>query len=117
MVTPVNSDKPITTGTDRPTQSNQRLNIEQGGDQRPIPESQTTAHTESRLDVDSARQLYQLENRGSETIGPGIETHEQARTTLNQLLQQFTASPEQALKIHSGESNTLLAKLLEAAPA
>ncbi|MEN8166483.1 MAG: hypothetical protein ABFR65_03280 [Pseudomonadota bacterium] len=116
MVTPVNPDKSITPGTDRTTQSNQRLNVEQGGDQRSIAESQTAAHTESRLDVDSARQLYQLENKGSETIGPGIETHEQARTLLNQLLQQFTASPEQASKIHSGESNTLLAKLLAAAP-
>lgn len=116
MVTPVNFDKPITTDADRTTQPNPRANSESVADQSPKSATQT-ADAESRLDVENARQLYQLETNKLETVRPEIETPEQAKTLLNRILQQFSATPEDALEIQGGGSNGLLTNLLSAAPS
>ncbi|MEN8179709.1 MAG: ribosome maturation factor rimM [Pseudomonadota bacterium] len=116
MVIPVNSDKPVTTGSDRTTQSRQEMTREQIGSQRSDSTLQGTPGTETKPDVETARHLYQLENNPLETVRSGIETPEQARSLLNQLLQQFSAAPEAALKTQGSGSNNLLGNLLSAAP-
>jgi hypothetical protein len=92
------------------------MHTEQNGDKQANAEPQTTAQTQTGLDVDSARQLFQLENNKPGTVGPGIETAEQAKTLMNQVLEQFAANPRQAFNTQSVASNPLLANLLEAAP-
>ena len=113
MVTPVNSDKPISLGTEGKTQSTGKVNTaEATGNQQ----QKSASQVETGPDVENARQLYQLENKTLETVRPNITSPEEARNLLNQILEQFSASPGDAVKAQSGGSNSMLNSLLSTAP-
>jgi len=114
MVTPVNSEKSVTLGPNQ-TQTREGMTREQTHSQE--GDSPTARISESDPDVASARQMYQLESHRLETASARIDTPEQARTLLDQLLQQFSVAPEAALKAQGNGPSQWLDKLLSAAPS
>lgn len=115
MVTPVNSDKPMTLGTNGTTPSTGRASsTEATGDKN---QNSIAPQADTGPDVENARQLYQLENNPLETVRPSITSPEAARTLLNQILEQFSAAPADAIKVQGSGSNGLLGNLLSTAPA
>ena len=115
MVTPVNSDKSVNNRIDTPEQPGQRMSTGQDRQALASSQSQSRPAAESRVDVDTARQLYQIENHRSATTSR-ITTAGQASDLLGQILQQFTASPAQSLQAQSPPSPAALTNLLERAP-
>jgi hypothetical protein len=117
MVTPVNPDKTVSGRADKPLQTNQRMPTGQDHQPKDAAASHATATTETQVDVESARQLYQMENQRPAAAGSRITTQQQARTLLDQILQQFSATPDKTLQAQSPNGTAALANLLQRAPA
>jgi hypothetical protein len=117
MVSPINGDKPITATAERSGESTKSSR----GDQAASGPSNTLEHKAAKpvgatLEVDKARQLYDLESQKSRGTGQAIESPEAARSLLQEILEQFSAMPEQAVK-SQGSQPAALANLLLSAPA
>jgi hypothetical protein len=115
MVTPVNPDKSVNHRLDAARQPGQRMSTGQDRQATDSPQPQAQPATESRLEIETARQLYQLENQRASNA-PRITTPEQASVLLGEMLQQFTDNPAQSLQAQSPPSPTALRNLLERSP-
>ena len=117
MVNPINGDKPITTTTTRSDESSKRTEPNQVTAQTDRPEHKAAEPVNATLEVEKARQLYEMESQKNAPSGPAIETPEQARSVLSQILDQISQAPDRAMKTQASASASPLANLLEAAPA
>ncbi|MCU7798383.1 MAG: hypothetical protein KZQ75_14760 [Candidatus Thiodiazotropha sp. (ex Myrtea spinifera)] len=117
MVSPVNGDKSITSTTARSGESNSSAKPQQGGVQTETLDQKATEPVSATLEVDKARQLYEMESQKNLAAGPAIETPEEARSVLGQILEQFSQTPALAMKTQAPETTATLASLLNAAPA
>lgn len=115
MVNPVNPDKSINSRIDTASQSAQRMSTSQNRQAADTTSEQPRETQDSQVDVDSARQLYQMENHRANTASR-ITTPTQASNLLNQILQQFTANPAQSLQAQSSPSPSALSNFLGRAP-
>ena len=117
MINPVNSDKSINTTTDKPSQSQASVKTDQvTADNASAQQTQTQESGRPTLEVDSARQLFDIENNRSEATST-VTTPQQARSLLDTIVEQFGASPESAVKAQVAHVSAPLANLLESAPA
>ncbi|MEW8627572.1 MAG: hypothetical protein AB2551_17625 [Candidatus Thiodiazotropha sp.] len=115
MINPVNSDKTVQTTTDKSGQSQASHKTETPGGSAVEP-TQAAVEERPTLDVDNARQLYQMETtRSGQT--DAIDSPQQARSMLDALLQQISNSPESAAQAQMAQVSKPLANLLESAPA
>ncbi len=118
MVNPINGDKPIAVTTERAGESTNGRRSEKAAATPSAPtESKPAEPAGTTLEVEGARQLYELENQAARVSGAGITSPEAARTVLDQLLEQIGTQPEQALQAQGSGVTAPLAKLLQAAPA
>ncbi|MGD8931722.1 MAG: hypothetical protein PVI52_04070 [Chromatiales bacterium] len=115
MVTPVNSDPSVNNRVDGPGHSSQPLPTHQDRQAADSIPSRTRPTADSRVDIETARQRYQIENHRS-AGGSRITTPDQANDLLGQILQQFTAHPGQSLQAQTPPSPAALSNLLERAP-
>ncbi|MEJ2619002.1 MAG: ribosome maturation factor rimM [Candidatus Thiodiazotropha sp.] len=115
MINPVNSDKTIQTTTDKSAQSQGNKKTEPATT-TPVEQAQTIVRERPTLDVDNARQLYQMETSRSGQAD-AVTTPQQARSMLDTLLQQISSSPESAAQAQMAQVSKPLANLLESAPA
>jgi hypothetical protein len=116
MVSPINGEKPIASSAERPGESSKNGRPEQpAGSTASSPENKSVAAASESPKLDQARQLYDLENQAARPAGERIDTPEAARSLLDQILEQISSTPEQALKAQ-GEVTSPLANLLQAAP-
>ena len=116
MTTPVNPDKSVGNPLDTPLRANQRISTTQDPQARGSADTRSSAATESRVDVDSARQRYRLETQRAAATEPRITTPQQAKALLGQILEQFSATPQQALQTQSSAGAAIPTRLLERAP-
>ncbi|MCU7802856.1 MAG: hypothetical protein KZQ92_07795 [Candidatus Thiodiazotropha sp. (ex Lucinoma borealis)] len=117
MISPVNSDKPISTTTEQSGRSNRGNETDQTTVSTTTQESRTSIADSSTLEVDNARQLFNIETNRANAANAVISTPEQARSLLENILQQFASSPESAAKSQAAKVSTTLSSLLESAPA
>lgn len=118
MVSPINSDKPIASSTERTGESAKNSRNEQAAKApSSSQEHKSTEPAGTTVEVDKARQLYELANQKSRATGTEITTPEAARSLLNQILEQISAMPEQAMKSQASHAASPLANLLQTAPA
>lgn len=117
MVTPVNPDKSVSSFADKPLQSNQRMPTGQDHQSKDPAASRSTASSEIHVDVESARQLYQMEHQQTAAVSNRVTTPQQAKTLLDQILQQFSATPDKTLQAQAPNGTAALANLLQRAPA
>ncbi|MCU7932206.1 MAG: hypothetical protein KZQ90_15495 [Candidatus Thiodiazotropha sp. (ex Codakia rugifera)] len=117
MISPVNSDKPISTTTEQSGRSNQGKETGQATASTTTQEGKTPIADSSTLEVDNARQLFNIETHRANATNAVISTPEQARSLLENILQQFATSPESAAKSQATKVSTALSSLLESAPA
>jgi hypothetical protein len=117
MINPVNSDKSIQTTTDKPDQSRSNSKVDpMRAHSEPVQQAQATVSGRSTLDVDSARQLYEMESARSESAST-ISTAQQARSLLDTLVEQISNSPESAAKAQLTQVSQPMANLLASSPA
>jgi hypothetical protein len=116
MATPINPDKSFNNRADKPTQTQERKPL--GRDHQPDDSSdpQPTQAADSKVDVETARQLYQMESQRTVTASHQITNPEQASALLDQILAQISNTPEQALRAQAPKGPAVLASLLERAP-
>lgn len=116
MISPVNGEKPLASSSERLGESSKNNRAEQtaGSPARSGENPSAPAASESPK-LDQARQLYELENQAARPAGERIDTPEAARSLLDQILEQISHSPDQALKAQ-GKVSSPLANLLQAAP-
>ncbi|MCU7935676.1 MAG: hypothetical protein KZQ99_12480 [Candidatus Thiodiazotropha sp. (ex Dulcina madagascariensis)] len=119
MVSPVNSDKPINTTAEKSGYSNRSVKTDQTTVNTTNLETHApeAAGSGSTLEVDKARRLFEMEAGRANGADSDISTPAQARALLDNILRQFTASPEDAMKSQSAKATQPLASLLENAPA
>jgi hypothetical protein len=115
MVTPVNSDKSVNPRIDTPSQSAQRMSKNPDRQASDSTQARPGQKADAGVDVESARQRYQIENHLS-SAPSRISTPEQAGDLLGRVLQQFTADPGRSLQAQSPSSPAALSNLLERAP-
>jgi hypothetical protein len=115
MVAPVNPDKSISTRIDSQSQSVQQRSTTQGRQTTDSTPKRPAETEDSRVDVESARQFYQMENHRA-TGASRISNPDQASDLLGRILQQFTANPGQSLQAQSSPNPATLSNLLERAP-
>ena len=115
MVTTVNPEKSVNSRVDTTSQSKQRVSSPQDRQASAPAEAISGQAEDSQVDVETARQLYQMENHRA-AAGSRITTPEQAQSQLGQLLQQISDNPGQFLQSHSPRSPVALSNLLERAP-
>ncbi|MEJ2608687.1 MAG: ribosome maturation factor rimM [Candidatus Thiodiazotropha sp.] len=116
MINPVNSDKSITATTDKSGRSQASVKMDRVATSNTTQQIQTTETHRQTLDVENARQLYQMESRRMDATS-AIDTPQQARSLLDSIVQQFTATPESAAKAQAAHVSTPITNLLEGAPA
>jgi hypothetical protein len=117
MIDPINSDKPISPATARSGESHKSVKPEQSGLPSSAAEKQAETATGTTVEVDQARQLYNLENQVHSPLASTVKTPEAARSLLDTILEQFTSAPEQVFKSQATNVSAPLASLLEKAPA
>lgn len=117
MVSPVNGDKPVSPSTERSGGSHKSNQSQQVVAQPGTTEHQASETASTTLEVDKARQLYEMESQKNRALASAIDTPEAARSLLDRIVNQFGNTPEQAFKSQASGSLTPLANLLEAAPA
>ncbi len=117
MISPISGDKPIAASTERAGESSKNSRIEQTSiAPSNAPEHKAAEPVGTTVEVDKARQLYELENQQSRVSGAQITTPEAARSLLDRILEQFSAMPEQAMKSQASDAAAPLANLLQTAP-
>ncbi len=118
MINPVNSNKTVNTTSDRPgttrtqdqssTQASQTAALSRG--------SEAVAESQAAPDIESARQLYQMEHtRGNS--GVALSSSGEARSVLDNLLQQFSDHPARAASAQLANVSQPMANLLKLMPA
>jgi hypothetical protein len=118
MVNPVNGDKPLSTTTTRSDASSRGKEATPvSGQSDSASQNQSAQSVGSSVDIDKGRQLYEMESQRSASTGQTIETPEQARSLLGQILNQISQAPDQAMKSQASTDASPLANLLESAPA
>jgi hypothetical protein len=118
MVNPINGDKPLSTTTTRSDASSRGKEATPvSGQTDSSSQKQSAQSVGSSVDIDKGRQLYEMESQRSAATGQPIETPEQARSLLGQILNQISQAPEQAMKSQASATASPLANLLESAPA
>lgn len=117
MVNPVNGDKPIVPSTERSGSSGKGAKSEQALAQAPTMQSPTPEPVSAVVEVDKARQLYALESQKNSALDSTISTPEEARSLLNEILDQISKTPALALQSQGASSSSVLANLLQTAPA
>jgi len=116
MVSPINGEKPIATSAERLAESSRNNRPEQPvASPASSPEKQPAESAADNLKLEQARQLFDLENRTARPAGKEITTPEAARSLLDQILEQISSTPEQAVKAQ-GSVSSPLANLLQVAP-
>lgn len=117
MVSPINGDKPLSVSTDRSGESARNARSEQPAvTSANAPERASSRPAETLLEVEGARQLYDLEHQPPRSLGTGISSPEEARSLLNQVLGQISARPEDTLKAQGAQAAPPLANLLKTMP-
>jgi hypothetical protein len=117
MVSPINGDKPITAPTGRSAESPKNSRSEQTPSAPSSPlEQRAVEGTGTTLEVDKARQLFDLENQQTRISGTEITTPDAARSLLDTIIEQFSSMPEQAMKTQGSQVMAPLANLLQTAP-
>jgi hypothetical protein len=118
MVNPINGDKPLSTTATRSDASSRGKEATPVSGQTDSASPQQSAEpVRAGVDIDKGRQLYEMESQRSAATGQTIETPEQARSLLGQILNQISQAPEQAMKSQASTDASPLANLLESAPA
>ncbi|MEJ2692461.1 MAG: hypothetical protein P8166_05200 [Candidatus Thiodiazotropha sp.] len=118
MVSPINADKPITAPTERSGEPPKNSRSEQLPSAPSAPQQQRAVEaTGATLEVDKARQLFDLENQQTRVSGTEITTPDAARSLLDRILEQFSSMPEEAMKTQGSQVPAPLANLLQTAPA
>lgn len=117
MVSPITGDKPITAPTGRSGESPKNSRSEQIPSAPSSPLGQRAIEaTGTTLEVDKARQLFDLENQPNRVSGTEITTPDAAHSLLDTILEQFSTMPEQAMKTQGSQVTPPLANLLQTAP-
>ncbi|KRT57534.1 hypothetical protein [endosymbiont of Ridgeia piscesae] len=119
MVTPIHPDKSVTNPSNRQIESNRNRTAGEARHAAAASDASQPSRPDTQVDVEKARQLYEMEQSRAEQTSPRIETPQQARSTLEQILAQLKATPQQAqqaLQAQGGVSEQL-GNLLESAPA
>lgn len=107
MINPVNSDKPINASTDQSGRSQaSRKTAETPSLPSGRQKTEATQSTTTTVEVDQARRLFDIENNRIQPLENALQTPEQARSTLQSILQQLAASPETGAKAQAGNSST-----------
>ena len=117
MINPLNGDKTLSSAMERSGESQKNARTEQTA----IPPNASDSGKESavspEVEVDQARQLYNLENQANRPVAASVDTPEAARSLLNTVLQQLQENPDQAYRTQASSASAPLARLLEQAPA
>ncbi|MEW8353390.1 MAG: hypothetical protein AB2665_06290 [Candidatus Thiodiazotropha sp.] len=118
MVSPVNSDKPINTTTEQSGRSHasQTTTETAAAQSKQQPPQPATANAPT-VEVDQARQLYDIENNRIESSETLLKTPEEARSMMQSIVQQIAASPETAAKAQAAKASKPLSAILQNAPA
>ncbi len=111
MVNPINSDKPITLTTESSLHSNRTATKGQEEAGETPARVQDTEPTASDVQIDGARQLFELEQSRPDGA---LETPEQARSLLDQVLERLGATPQTVMQAQTGNASATLANLLSA---
>jgi hypothetical protein len=115
MINPLNGDKTLSPAMERSVESRKQANAERTA---PAPAEQHNEPSASAtVEVDQARQLYNVEHQASRPVSGTVDSPEAAGSLLNAILQQFSDSPEQAFRTQAANVSPPLVKLLEQAPA
>lgn len=117
MINPLAGDKPIAPSTEHTAQSGKSQESEQTAGRAPSREESAALPSGTTLEVDQARQLYELENQKARLEGPDISTPEEARSLLDRILEQISGAPEQAMSSQGSRAGTALALLLQTSPS
>jgi acetylglutamate synthase len=118
MVSPINGDTSIRTSTERSGETAKNSRGEQATSSSSLPLEQKSAKPSgSTVEVDDARQLFDLENQASRISGMETTTPEEARSLLDQVLEHIRNSPEEALASQGSRATSTLANLLQTNPS
>jgi hypothetical protein len=118
MINPVNSNKTVNTTTDRAgtTHNSGRSDAVSGNNPARSQDTEAVLENSGTPDIENARQLYQMEQtRGAN--GVSLETSAQARSVLDNLLQQISESPARAASAQLSQISRPMGNLLKLMPA
>ncbi|MET0090976.1 MAG: hypothetical protein ABW068_13350 [Candidatus Thiodiazotropha sp.] len=117
MINPVNSNKTVNTTTDRPDTTRTQGQSNTQSSQMSAPRnSDTVSESQATPDIGNARQLYQMEHaRGAN--GVPLASSADARSVLDNLLQQFSENPARAASAQLANVSQPMANLLKLMPA
>lgn len=118
MVSQIHGDKPLPATTERTGESAGKRRSEPDTGQNMGRSQNAPAATvaSDTVEVDKARQLYDLESQAIRPATTEIATPEQARSLLNRVMEQFSSQPEQALQSQTAGASASLANLLQSQP-
>lgn len=118
MISPVNSDKPINTSTDQSGRSHTSQKTAEASAQATTQQTQASEESSTTVDVNQARRLYDLENNRIQASASNLKTPEDARSLLENIVQQIATTPETAAKVQAGNAAAdPMAGILQSAPA
>ncbi len=117
MVTPVNPDKSVSSRADKSLQSNQRMPTASGHQPKDAAVSHSTSPTENQVDVESARQFYQMENQRADNHRFPYHDLAASQVAARSDPPTIHGRPGESLQAQSPNGPAALANLLERAPA
>lgn len=117
MISPINSDKTVNASTEQSGRSNPSQKTTAASEQATARQSQAAEPNSATLEVDLARRLFDIENNRMQRSETNLETPQQARSLLESVVQQITASPQAAAKAQAGKASSQLSGILQSAPA
>jgi hypothetical protein len=118
MISPVNSDKLVNTSTDQSGRSHSSQKTTQAPASSTAQQTQATQANSPTVEVDQARRLFDIENNRIEASGDALQTPEQARSLLENIVQQIAATPESAAEAQAGNAFAdSISGILQTAPA
>ena len=117
MINPLNGDKPLSSAMERSGESQKNARTEPTAIPPNASDSGNEAPASPNVEVDQARQLYNLEQQVNRPVAASIDTPEAARSLLSTVLQQLQDNPDQAFRTQASNASAPLARLLEQAPA
>ncbi|MET0029776.1 MAG: hypothetical protein ABW101_19250 [Candidatus Thiodiazotropha sp.] len=117
MINPVNSNKTVNTTTDRPgTTRAQDQTSAQANPTTSLRGNEAVAENQGSPDIENARQLYQMEHARNGN-GVTLASSADARSVLDNLLQQFSENPARAATAQLANVSQPMANLLKLMPA
>ncbi|MES9992949.1 MAG: hypothetical protein ABW098_13405 [Candidatus Thiodiazotropha sp.] len=117
MISPVNSDKPINTTTEQSGRSHKGQNTSAATAPQSKPQTEAVKANDASVDVDQARRLFDIENNSIAPPETPLNSAQEARSTLDAMLQQITASPDTAAQAQASKASSQLSTILQNAPA